>query len=68
MADENYSNFTTIRLDKGFYYPDQPESHREEKKEGKGARAREKKKKGLATVFSFYIVAFRGQTHSQTRT
>ena len=40
MVNENYSNFTSTRPNKGFYDPDQPENHREE---GKEARAREKK-------------------------
>ena len=43
MADENYSNFTTTRPNKSFYDPDQPENHRKEREEGKGAGAREKK-------------------------
>ena len=42
---------------KGNYKPDQPENHRKERKEGKGARAREKK---TPTVFSFYSVDFGG--------
>ena len=37
------SNFTTASPNKGFYDPDQPENHREEREEEKGARAREKK-------------------------
>ena len=45
MAIENYSNFTRTRQNKGFYQPDQPENHRKEREEGKGARAGEKKKK-----------------------
>ena len=40
---------------KGIYQPDEPENHRKERKEGKGARAKEKR---LATVFSFYSVDF----------
>ena len=43
MTDENYSNFTTARPNKGFYVADQPQNHREEREEGKGAKAREKK-------------------------
>ena len=56
MVDENYSSFTKTGPNKGVYQPDEPKNHRKEKKEGKGARAREKR---LATVFSFYSVHFR---------
>ena len=55
MIDENYSSFTKTGPNKGNFKPDEPESHRKERKEGKGARAREKR---LATVFSFYSVDF----------
>ena len=51
MIDENYSSFTKTGPNKGNYKPDEPENHRKERKEGKGARAREKK---TSTVFSFY--------------
>ena len=51
MIDENYSSFTKTGPNKGNYKPDEPENHRKERKEGKGAKAREKR---LATVFSFY--------------
>ena len=40
----NRSNFSTTSPNKGFYDTDQPENHREEREEGKGARARGKKK------------------------
>ena len=43
MIDENYSSFTKTGPNKGNYKPDEPENHREERKEGKGARAREKR-------------------------
>ena len=43
MIDENYSSFTKIGPNKGNYKPDKPDNHRKERKEGKGARAREKK-------------------------
>ena len=43
MIDENYSSFTKTGLNKGKNKPDAPENHRKERKEGKGARAREKK-------------------------
>ena len=43
MIDENYSNFTKTGPNKGKKKPDEPENHRKERKEGKGARAREKK-------------------------
>ena len=59
MVDENYSNFTTTRPNKGVYQPDEPESHRKERIQGKGAIKREEKR--LATVFSFYSVDFRRQ-------
>ena len=41
MIDENYSSFTKTGPNKGNYKPDEPENHRKERKEGKGARARE---------------------------
>ena len=56
MVDENYSSFTKTKPNKGIYQPDEPENYRKERKEEKGARAREKR---LATVFSFYSVDFR---------
>ena len=43
MIDENYSSFTKTGPNKGNYKPDEPENHSKERKEGKGARAREKK-------------------------
>ena len=43
MVDENYRSFTKTGPNKGNYKPDEPENHRKERKEGKGARAREKK-------------------------
>ena len=43
MIDENYSSFTKTGPNKGNYNRDKPENHREERKEGKGARAREKR-------------------------
>ena len=49
MVDENYSSFTKTGPNKGNYKPDEPENHRKERKEGKGATAREKK---TSTVFS----------------
>ena len=57
MVDENYCRFAKTGSNKGDYQPDEPEKHRKDRKEGKGARAREKKR--LATVFSFYSVDFR---------
>ena len=57
MVDENYSNFIRTRPNKGICQPDEPENRSKERKEGKKARAR--KKKRLATVFSFYSVDFR---------
>ena len=75
MANENYSKLTRTRPNKVFYQPEQPENQGKERKEGKRARAREKKR--LATVFSFYSVDFRdkfgstrkhGQGNSQTLT
>ena len=56
MIDESYSSFTKAGPNKGNYKPDEPENHRKERKEGKKARAREKKR--LATVCSFYSVDF----------
>ena len=44
MIDENYSSFTKTGPNKGKNKSDEPENHRKERKEGKGAR-REKKKK-----------------------
>ena len=38
MIDENYSSFTKTGPNKGNYKPDEPENHRKERKEGKGAR------------------------------
>ena len=38
MVDENYSNFTRTRPNKGIYQPDEPENHRKDRKEGKEAR------------------------------
>ena len=44
MIDKNYRSFTKTGPNKGNYKPDEPENHnRKERKEGKGARAREKK-------------------------
>ena len=43
MIDENYSSFTKTGPNKGNYKPDVPENHSKERKEDKGARAREKK-------------------------
>ena len=43
MIDENYSSFTKTWPNKGKKKLDEPENHRKERKEGKGARAREKK-------------------------
>ena len=65
MTDKNYSNFTTTRPNKGFYDPYQPENHREEREDRKGARAREKRLASQATVFSFYIMdpEFRDDFH-----
>ena len=42
MADENYSNFTTTGPHKGFYDPDQPEKHIQERK-GEGSESERKK-------------------------
>ena len=56
MANEDYSNFTRTRPNQGIYQPDQPENHRKERKEEKGARAREKT---TTHSLSFYIVDFR---------
>ena len=42
MIDEDYSSFTKTGPNKGNYKPDEPENHRKERKEEKGARAREK--------------------------
>ena len=64
--DENYSNFTKTGPNKGIYQPDEPQNHRKERKEGKGARAREKR---LVTVLNFYSVDFGdAEGHSQTFT
>ena len=57
MVDENYSRCAKTGPNKLIYQPDEPEKHRKERREGKGARAREKKT--IATVFSFYSVDFR---------
>ena len=43
MVNENYSNFTRPRPNKGIFQPNEPENHRKEREERKGARAREKK-------------------------
>ena len=43
MIDENYSSFTKTGLNQDKNKTDEPENHRKERKEGKGARAREKK-------------------------
>ena len=43
MIDENYSSFTKTGPNKGNYKPDGPANHSKERKEDKGARAREKK-------------------------
>ena len=53
MANENYSNFTRTRPNKGFYQPDQPENHR---KRDKREREREREKKGLAQFSLVFIV------------
>ena len=45
MIDENYSSFTKTGPNKGNYKADEPENHRKERKEGKGARARAREKK-----------------------
>ena len=51
MIDENYSSFTKTGPNKGNYKPDEPENHTKERKEGKGARAREKKEYQQSLVF-----------------
>ena len=56
MANENYSNFTRTRPNKGFYQPNLPENHRKEREERRGARATEIR---TSTVFSVYSVGFR---------
>ena len=43
MVDENYSRFAKTGPNNGNYKPDEPENHRKERKEGKGARMRVKK-------------------------
>ena len=43
VINENLRNFITTSPNNGFYDPDQSENHREEREEGKGATAREKK-------------------------
>ena len=43
MIDVNYSSFTKAGPNKDNYEPDELENHRKERKERKGARAREKK-------------------------
>ena len=45
MIDENYSSFTKTGPNKGNYKADEPENHRKEREEGKGARARAREKK-----------------------
>ena len=62
MANKNYSNFTRTRPNKGFY---QPENHRKEREGEKGTRTREKKKKRVATVLSFYTVNFRDKNNCE---
>ena len=51
MIDENYSSFTKTGPNKGNYKPDEPENHTKERKEVKGARAREKKDYQQSLVF-----------------
>ena len=43
MVGENYSRFAKTGPNEGIYQPDEPEKHRKERQDGKGARAREKK-------------------------
>ena len=64
MIDENYSSFTKTGPNKGNYKADEPENHRKEREEGKGARAREKKT--LEIVFERQKTSAEG--HSQTLT
>ena len=54
MANENYSNFTRTRPNKGFYQSNQSENHRKEREEGKGARAKEKRL-AQSLVFIVYM-------------
>ena len=51
MTNENYSNFTRTRPNKGFYQPNQPENRRKEREKGEGVRSKRKKKS--STVLSF---------------
>ena len=44
MVDENYSRCAKTGPNKLIYQPDEPEKHRKERREGKGTRARERKK------------------------
>ena len=43
MVAENYRRFAKTGPNKGIYEPDEPQKHRKERKEGKGAGEREKK-------------------------
>ena len=57
MANENYSNLIRTRPNKVFFVsPNSPKI--KEKREKRGGE-REREKKRLATVFSFYSVDFR---------
>ena len=51
MIDENYSSFTKTGPNEGNYKPDEPANHSKERKEDKGARAREKKDYQQSLVF-----------------
>ena len=42
MIDENYSSFTKTGSNEDNYKPDETENHRKERREGKGAKARDK--------------------------
>ena len=64
MIDENYSSFTKTGPNKGNYKPDEPENHRKERKEGKRARAREKKTSNSLV----FIVWTSAEGHPQTLT
>ena len=64
MIDENYSSFTKTGPNKGNYKPDEPENHRKERKEGKGARAREKK---TSNSLSFYSVDFGDESKKEKK-
>ena len=63
----NYEYNYLAGPNKGNYKPDEPENHRKERKEGRG---REREKKRLATVFSFYSERQKtsAEGHSQTLT